>query len=626
MSMPDKSPTTTFWRDLLPFLILGAILRFWNFGEMPFTNDELSALHRTSFPDFRSLVSEGITPDAHPALTQVFLWIWVRLFGTTTWLIRLPFVAAGLASIAIVFRLAIRAFNPGTAQVAAALMAGSQIFVYFSDVARPYAFGMLICSALAWCWYRCVFEEQPKLRPHIWLALLISLSVYNHYFSGLLGILIWLSGWFFSGRIHKIYYSGSAALAFLLFLPHLPISLAQLEHKGVGSWLRPPAPDFIWEWFMSLINYSTALVVVTAGLLAWKTVGMFLNKPRSGSRPAVVFFIWFAATYTIGYSYSILIDPLLHHGALLFASPFLCLALAFFITPRSPILAKAAAYIISALLTFSLVWEREHFEVFEQQRYAKVAEQLKETDAEGVPALAIVSQNPVYLARYVDLNSLGNTRVINLSTHKLGMAELMDEIRNPGLQRLYLDGRHWALTTAAKETRILEKKSNGFTFTGHHFSTQGKPDTAVDHVLTENFERETFSGEKLEIYKAKLDTTEFTFADHIAAVVRFDLSGSTSITLRDADLQLVIAFRKNGEPEQTRSVAPIGSGYQQDGTLVLVHQLLLWDFYINPREMLGVEAEVYLRNPKGSTITVESLKVKRVEGNPYLYGQLNRMP
>lgn len=625
--MPDKNPTPGLWRDLLPFLILGAVLRLWNFGEMPFTNDELSALYRTDFSDFGSLIRDGVAPDAHPALTQVFLWIWVQLSGPGTWLVRLPFVAAGLASIIVIYRLALRAFNPGTAQIAAALTACSQIFVYFSNVARPYAFGMLICSAMAWYWYRCIFEERPKLGPHVWLAVLLALSVYNHYFSGLLGIIIWLSGLMFAGRIHKAYYFGSGVLAFILFLPHLSVSLTQLGHKGVGGWLRPPAPDFLWEWFMSLINYSTVSALLIAALIAWKTREYWRDKQNEGSRSALLFLTWFVLSYAIGHAYSLAVDPLLHHGALLFAGPFFCLGLAYFIAPRSPILAKAAAYGIAALLTFSLVWQRKHFEVFEQQPYAKVAEQLEALDAEGAPALAVVHQNPAYLAHYVDVNALKNTRVINLAQQPQSNAELMEEIGNPEIQRLYLDGRNWALTRAAEEVWSLDRRSNGFTFTGHHYSSRRENGARAEGiVLSESAGSLTAGDEFLELYKAGLDTAGIGFGDHVAAVLRFGPADSASGPWSESDLHLVFAFSKNDELMHYSSAIPPRDGFTHRGSFRLVHQLLLWDLFINYREMKGVELKVYVWNPTGLSYILEAWEVTLTEGNPYLYGQLNRMP
>jgi len=594
---------------------------------MPLTNDELSALHRTNFSDLGSLLREGVTPDAHPALTQVFLWLWVKAAGTSAWLLRLPFVAAGIASIAIIHRLALHAFDRHTGLLAAAFMAGSQILVYFSDTARPYAFGMLICTALALYWFRCVFDEQHKVRNHLWMALLLALSVYNHYFSGLLGILIWLSGWVFVGRIHKGYYFGGAVLAFILFLPHLSISLTQLGHKGVGSWLRPPAPDFLWEWFMSLINYSKALLIPIAVLVALKIRVYVLGKQLPGFSRAIVFAAWFAVSYVIGHAWSLLIDPLLHHGALLFATPFFCLAMAFILAPRSGFLAKAAAYTITAILVYSLVWQRNHFEVFEQQPYAKVAEQIKSMDEEGAEALAVIQLNPAYLDRYIDVDTLKNTRVINLAEKPLSTAELMPEIKNEAVQRLYLDGRNWSLCRGAQEIRKLEMRTDGFTYTGHHFR-QRKANNAptADILIDESTEIQSFHSEFLEVYKVGLDTATFGFADHAAAVFRFHQADSSLVNWPETDLHLVFSFNKNGKPFHYSSAVPSGQGFAHRDSYVLVHQLLLWDLFINYREMEGVELKVYLWNPEMLDLNVAGWEVIRVAGNPNLYSQLNRRP
>ncbi|MCA1753025.1 MAG: glycosyltransferase family 39 protein, partial [Flavobacteriales bacterium] len=483
------------------------------------------------------------------------------------------------------------------------------------------------CSAMAWYWYRCVFDERPKLGAHIWLAVLLSLSVYNHYFSGLLGILIWISGLLFAGRLHKVYYFGSGILAFILFLPHLSVSLTQLEHKGVGSWLRPPAPDFLWEWFMSLINYSTAALVLVAALIAWKTREFARNKQDGGSRLALLFLTWFAVSYAIGHAYSLMVDPLLHHGALLFASPFFCLGLAYFLAPRPPILAKAAAYGIAAILTFSLVWQRKHYEVFEQQPYDKVAKQLDALDVEGEPALAIVHQNPAYLARYMDVDALKNTRVINLAQTPLSNAELMEEVGNPKFERLYLDGRNWALTRGAEEVWSLDRRSNGFTFTGHHYSTRHEDGDHADHtILNESTGGLTFSEEFLELYKIGLDTAGIGFGDHVAAVLRFAPADSASGPWSQSDLHLVFDFSKNGEPLHYSSAIPQRDGFTHRGSFRLVHQLLLWDLFINYREMKGVELKVYVWNPTRLNLSLAGWEVNLIEGNPLLYSQLNRMP
>ncbi|MFZ4414916.1 MAG: hypothetical protein ACOYOV_17650, partial [Bacteroidales bacterium] len=60
--------------SILIFIILavGVILRFYKFTEIPFTNDELSALYRARFDSFHELIAKGVLIDGHPAGVQVF--------------------------------------------------------------------------------------------------------------------------------------------------------------------------------------------------------------------------------------------------------------------------------------------------------------------------------------------------------------------------------------------------------------------------------------------------------------------------------------------------------------------------------------------------------------------------
>ena len=65
---------------------------FYNFFDLQYTYDELSALNRLEYNSFNELIQKGVMPDAHPALIQVFLYYYALLFGTIEWLIKLPFI------------------------------------------------------------------------------------------------------------------------------------------------------------------------------------------------------------------------------------------------------------------------------------------------------------------------------------------------------------------------------------------------------------------------------------------------------------------------------------------------------------------------------------------------------
>ena len=77
---------------LVLIIVVAAVLRFFNYAEIPFTHDELSALSRLYYDNFSTLIREGVMPDGHPAGIQVFLYYWVRFFGEDEWIVKLPFV------------------------------------------------------------------------------------------------------------------------------------------------------------------------------------------------------------------------------------------------------------------------------------------------------------------------------------------------------------------------------------------------------------------------------------------------------------------------------------------------------------------------------------------------------
>ena len=100
---------------LILFLIVltGALLRFYNYAEIPFTHDEFSALFRLDFNSFSELIQKGVKIDGHPAGIHVFLYYWTKAFGSTEWVVKLPFTIFGIISIWLVYLIATKWF-PGT--------------------------------------------------------------------------------------------------------------------------------------------------------------------------------------------------------------------------------------------------------------------------------------------------------------------------------------------------------------------------------------------------------------------------------------------------------------------------------------------------------------------------------
>src|ERR1035437_4084935 len=96
---------------LIIILIVAAILRFWDFFNIPFMHDELSALVRTHFNSFSDLINYGVKGDMHPAGVQVFLFYWVKIFGEKEFIVKLPFIVSGLLAIYYTYKVAGFWFN-----------------------------------------------------------------------------------------------------------------------------------------------------------------------------------------------------------------------------------------------------------------------------------------------------------------------------------------------------------------------------------------------------------------------------------------------------------------------------------------------------------------------------------
>jgi hypothetical protein len=617
--MPESGRDRNWLLYALPFFILAAALRFWDFGNMPFTNDELSAWNRLNHPDLHSLIKLGIEPDAHPALTQVFLWIWTSAFGDAEWVVKLPFVLMSLGAFLICFQLAYRIYGRGAAMLTGVLLAGSQVVLVFSTVARPYASGMLICAALVWYWYRIVFEGSQKYSTHLLFAVTISLSVYNHYFSGLMGIMVWFSGLLYWRKLDLKKYLGSALLALILFLPHLPTSLIQVSRGGIGGadgWLAKPKPDFAMEWWLSLFNYNWILTIAGSLLLLFSIISAIRSK-SSANKAGVHFTTWFVLILAISYTYSHFVNPLLHHGTIFFATPFLIVA----ITGSLP--ANKFSYLFgmgfTILLLWSLVTERKHFDVAYRQPYARTAAHLSDLSGKSGKIFALIHQEPQYMAYYLHSDTLPYAA---LNTHQKNYT-VADEIRamlHNDADVFYTDGRNGALVYAAHLIYPNYTRYEGFLFSGFHFRKEGALEQPLYHTLSANTDTLITQAEFVDVLTLDLTAGNVSFGDEIGAAVRFAEKPAND------DVHLVFDLRKNGESIHWSSGKPSNNEYMHNHEFHIVHQLLLWDTFTAPKQMNGAELKIYIWNPGKTTIKINGGRADKLEANPNYYGLLTRRP
>jgi len=365
--------------QVLIFLIIaaGAVLRFYNYSDIPFTYDEFSAVFRTQFSSFQDLIAKGVVIDTHPAGVQVFLYYWVKLFGISEPIVKLPFTLLSLASVYLLYVIGKKWFSSAAGLIVASFLSFLQYPVMYGQIARPYASGLFLVLLMVYFWTNLMLSPHKKYYLNLTGYILASsLCCYNHHFTLLFCGIAGLTGVFVIEKNRRLSFVLSWFAIFLLYIPHLPIFFSQLRQGGIGGWLGKPRPDFIFDYLAYVFQFSWfvyALVLLLVILsIIWRT-----GCRMKDNRLVLVSFLWFFLPLLIGFLYSVLINPVLQYSVLIFSFPFLLLLLFFYADAerawQKSILTGLAALVIIP----SLIYERRHYDLFYNSPYREIIKEAR---------------------------------------------------------------------------------------------------------------------------------------------------------------------------------------------------------------------------------------------------------
>ncbi|MBL7952485.1 MAG: glycosyltransferase family 39 protein [Flavobacteriales bacterium] len=363
------------WTFLALFAV-GAVLRSWHLTSLPFTHDELSALVRI-YPTLGETIQRGVIElDTHPPGVQVFEWLWTRLFGMSSFAVKLPFVLMSLAALFLVYRSALAWTSAATALLSTALLATLQFSVLYGQIARPYAAGLFTTALLADQLTR--FLAFGGRRYLVGLATGAVLSAYTHHFTLMLAIIMVATGLVLVKAEQRKGYLAVCAIAVLAYLPNIPIFLKQLSLGGLSGWLVVPGPYWLVEHVQWLVQYSVPLGVFLAALIALSLFGS--SRVPSDAGPARWFLpLWGLMPLFVGYAYSTWKSPVLQYSMLLFSFPYVLIALFAGLRVMTRQLTIILCAVTVVLVTTSLIFDRHHYDVFYTSRYEAMFDKAEET-------------------------------------------------------------------------------------------------------------------------------------------------------------------------------------------------------------------------------------------------------
>ncbi|HBG71041.1 MAG: hypothetical protein A2W93_02945 [Bacteroidetes bacterium GWF2_43_63] len=363
---------------VLSIIIAAAAFRLFNLFHIPYTYDELSALLRTRFDSFGDLIQYGVSIDGHPAGIQVLLFYYTKIVGFNEGWIKLPFILAGIASVYLTWKIGREWFSLNVGLLSAATIAFMQYTIVYSQIARPYGSGLFFTLLMLLGWSRIVLTHIGNYRSNFLLFIVGGiLCEYNHHFTFLMVCLAGMTGLFLvKGKELKRYIIACAIIA-LAYIPHISITLNQLQMGGVEQWLNKPTLGFFVDYGKYIFNFSYVTAVAFALIIVYGVIISVVRKKIRFRKVHLVALIFGTIPAIAGYIYSVKVAALLQYSVLLFSFPMLIfLAFSFYekISTRQTI---GITIVWSLILIHSLIWTRDHYKYFYQSPYEETAKEIK---------------------------------------------------------------------------------------------------------------------------------------------------------------------------------------------------------------------------------------------------------
>jgi hypothetical protein len=357
------------------------------------------------------LLGTVVWNDGHPMLVQVFLWYWTKWFGTAVWVVKLPFLLCGLGSVILMIRIGIRLGAAWAGLLAAAMLATLQFPLMYSEIARPYAPGLLLSLWAFYVWLRWLEVCKTEVAGiNLWAKPLILLSIAgylgasNHYFNGLILALLFISGLMILPRNRWIRYLWPWLLGAALYMHQIGIFMHHLQ-VGSPGWLKVPTIKSLFKHFMYCFGYSLWPIHVwllgvllgeliqkrkikwlgfdqiQAGLKGSSFVADGSDSIEKHQKRTVNRTIWllYLAPLLIAYFYSVYRAPVFQDSVLLFSFGFGILGFALWVDRRVLSLRLKAGLVVLTLLVnlYVLLEDRNHRELFNNQSYDAAVKTLK---------------------------------------------------------------------------------------------------------------------------------------------------------------------------------------------------------------------------------------------------------
>lgn len=274
------------------------------------------------------------------ALYLLLLKPWLALTSTDERVARLPSVAFAAAAVGLLVALAIRLFQSRLIGIGAGLvLATSSVSVSWSQQARQYALAMFCAVVVTYLFVRAA--ESDRLGPWLVYGVASGISVYAHFFVGLVAVSQVLPLVVLWRRTAAVYWAIAAGLALLVALPAADFVL--YHDTGQVSWIQALSYQDVraavhqasgGSWLFPAIG-AVGLVLLVVGALRRRTVAWRYLLVAS----------WLVVPLVLAIAVSFF-KPMIVDRYLIVSLPALALAVAYALSRLGPRLASLALVVV----------------------------------------------------------------------------------------------------------------------------------------------------------------------------------------------------------------------------------------------------------------------------------------
>ncbi|HLP12609.1 MAG TPA: glycosyltransferase family 39 protein [Flavobacteriales bacterium] len=371
-----------------------------------YTHDELSALVRLDFNSIGELISKGVLIDYHPPLVQIFLFYYTKIFGQAEWVVKMPFALCGLASVWVIYKTGKKYINEYAGVLTAGVLAVTQLYIYHSNVARPYAPALLFTLLFLHCFLKLVVDDDKKIKTKILYVLFACCAGATHYFAGLTVGVLGICGIILLKRHQIVSYFSTNAIIVVLFIPLYFIMQNQLTHGGLGGWLGAPEKGYAFKFILYLFHYDRLFLGFFLAALVLAFIQLFRKRELTRVSLHIVLTCSFVIVYATAILYSKYKTPIMQFSILQFGLPFLLLSVfsIFHALPKKPLNWFTPLFLLFGL--YSLFFTRLNHDMmmdYPYKAFAEFCEPIKR-DNPDKKILVVTSDRPEFIERYLKGN------------------------------------------------------------------------------------------------------------------------------------------------------------------------------------------------------------------------------